>query len=128
MINVASTTALSAILALSTSSLYVSYLIPIVMMIIRRLDTSRGPIQFGPWSLGRFGMPINIFALLFGIFVCVFVPFPTQIPVTAANMNWSGPVFLGVFLLLVVDWVFRARKKFVGPARDLLQSQSKARS
>lgn len=97
-------------------------------MIIRRLDTSRGPIQFGPWSLGRFGMPINIFALLFGIFVCIFVPFPTQIPVTAANMNWSGPVFLGVCLLLLVDWVFRARKTFVGPARDLLQSRSKANS
>ena len=125
VINVASETALSAILALSTSSLYISYLIPIVMMIVRRLDTSRGPIQFGPWTLGRFGMAINIFSLSFGIFVCVFVPFPTQIPVTAANMNWSGPVFLGVCLLLVMDWTFRARHKFVGPSKDLLHARSK---
>lgn len=128
VINIASETALSAILALSTSSLYVSYLIPIVMMIIRRLDTSRGPISFGPWNLGRYGMAVNIYSLVFGVFVCIFVPFPTQIPVTAANMNWSGPVFIAVCLLLVLDWVFRARKSYVGPMKDLLQSKSKGSS
>ncbi|OKP13509.1 Choline transport protein [Penicillium subrubescens] len=126
VINVASETALSAILALSTSSLYVSYLIPIVMMIIRRLDSNRGSIPFGPWNLGRFGMAINVFSLVFGVFVCIFVPFPTQLPVTAANMNWSGPVFIGVCLLLVIDWTFRARHKFIGPTKDLLHSKSKA--
>ncbi|KAJ5546784.1 hypothetical protein N7494_004369 [Penicillium frequentans] len=124
VINAASETALSAILALSTSSLYVSYLIPVMLMIIRRVDTSRGPIPFGPWTLGRYGMAINIFALAFGVFVCIFVPFPTQIPVTAANMNWSGPVFLGVVILLVIDWTFRARTKYTGP-KDLIKSDSK---
>lgn len=93
-------------------------------MIIRRVDTSRGPIPFGPWTLGRYGMAINIFALVFGVFVCIFVPFPTQIPVTAANMNWSGPVFLGVVILLVIDWTFRARTKYTGP-KDLIKSDSK---
>ncbi|KAJ5219695.1 hypothetical protein N7468_008899, partial [Penicillium chermesinum] len=122
LINIASEQALNAILALSTSSIYVSYLIPIVMMIIRRLDKTRPPIMFGPWSLGRYGMAVNVFALIFGIFVCVFVPFPTQIPVTARNMNWSGPVFVGVCLLLLADWVFRARRSYVGPVKDLLQS------
>lgn len=123
VINAASETALSAILALSTSSLYVSYLIPVVLMIIRRLDTRREPIEFGPWTLGRYGMAINVFALSFGVFVCIFVPFPTQIPVTAANMNWSGPVFIGVCILLVMDWVFRARKKYIGPMQSLLQPE-----
>ncbi|KAJ6103054.1 hypothetical protein N7486_005481 [Penicillium sp. IBT 16267x] len=125
VLNAVSETALSAILALSTSSLYVSYLIPIVLMIIRRVDTSRGPISFGPWTLGRYGMAINIFALVFGVFVCIFVPFPTLMPVTAANMNWSGPVFVGVVILLVIDWTFRARKKYVGPMKDLLQAEQK---
>ncbi|KAJ5281291.1 hypothetical protein N7478_006663 [Penicillium angulare] len=123
VINAASETALSAILALSTSSLYVSYLIPVVLMIIRRLDTKRGPIEFGPWTLGRYGMAINVFALSFGVFVCIFVPFPTQIPVTAANMNWSGPVFIGVCILLVMDWVFRARRKYIGPLQNILQPE-----
>ncbi|KAJ5805360.1 hypothetical protein N7474_011247 [Penicillium riverlandense] len=125
VINAASETALSAILALSTSSLYVSYLIPIAMMIMRRMDTDRGPIRFGPWSLGRHGMMINIYSLVFGIFVCIFVPFPTQIPVTAANMNWSGPVFLGICVLLLIDWVFRARKKYIGPTKYLPHSEDK---
>ena len=125
VINAASQTALSAILALSTSSLYVSYLIPIVLMIIRRLDTERGPIRFGPWTLGRYGMAINIYSLIFGVFVCTFVPFPTQMPVTAANMNWSGPVFVAVCLLLAVDWVFRARNKYVVPTKYIPHSEIK---
>ncbi|KAJ6108284.1 hypothetical protein N7523_009607 [Penicillium sp. IBT 18751x] len=128
VINIASETALNAILALSTSSLFVSYLIPIVLMIIRRLDASRGPITFGPWNLGRYGMALNIYALAFGTFVCIFVPFPTEIPVTASNMNWSGPVFIGVCLILVLDWIFRARKTYSGPMKDLLQSKNKGSS
>ncbi|KKK16917.1 amino acid permease [Aspergillus rambellii] len=96
LINIASTTALSAILALTTSSLFISYLIPIFMMTWKRLR--KEPINFGPWTLGRWGLAINIYAIVFGLFTTTFVLFPTEIPVTATNMNYSGPVFLGLIL------------------------------
>ena len=122
LINIASSTALSAILALSTASLYVSYLIPIVLLVIKRFNraTDPEPLVFGPWTLGRWGMAINLYAIVFGTFVCIFVPFPTTIPVTAVNMNWSGPVFLGVCILLVCDWMIRGRRRYTGPLKELL--------
>ncbi|RLL97436.1 hypothetical protein CFD26_106440 [Aspergillus turcosus] len=118
LINIASTTALSAILALTTSSLSISYIIPIVMMAWKRLR--KEPITFGPFTLGRWGLAINIYAIIFGIFICTFVSFPTEIPVTATNMNYSGPVFLGVSVLLICDWAVRGRGRFTGPLKDLL--------
>jgi choline transport protein len=125
LINIASTTALSAILALSTASLYISYLIPIILLVLKRLNVSSdpSPIIFGPWTLGRCGMAINLYAIIFGIFVCIFVPFPTIVPVTAMNMNYSGPVFLGLCVLLTCDWLLRGKKRYTGPLKELLQPQ-----
>lgn len=122
LINIGSTTGLSAILALSTCSLYISYLIPIVLLIRRRLDKSGPSIPWGPWTMGpRLGLAVNIYAVIFGVFIVVFSPFPTEIPVSASNMNYAGPVFGGMAVLLVIDWLVRARKTFQGPLREQMQ-------
>ena len=127
IINIFSSTALNAILALATTSLYVSYIIPIILLVMKRLRVRQArngdhedAIIFGPWSLGRWGMAINIYAIVFGIFVCIFVPFPPIVPVTAENMNYCGPVFLGLILLLCLDWLVRGKKTFTGPVLNEL--------
>jgi choline transport protein len=130
LINIGSSTALSAIMALTTSTLLISYLIPIAMMVIRRLQqggtsqSGREKIVFGPWTLGRWGLFINIYAIIFGLFVAIFVPFPITIPVTAENMNYSGPVFVGFLLVLLIDWLIRGRGRYTGPLKELIQSST----
>jgi choline transport protein len=119
LINIGSSTALSALLALTNISLYVSYLIPIFLVLLKRLR--KEPIQFGPWTLGRWGLAVNLYAIVFGVFVCIFVPFPPIIPVTAENMNYCAPVFLVLIVLLGFDWAFRGRITYTGPLRKLLQ-------
>jgi choline transport protein len=123
LINIGSSTALSAILALTTFSLYLSYLIPIILILIKRFNRSDpNPIKFGPWTLGRLGVWVNIYAVVFGILVCIFVPFPPIVPVTAVNMNYSGPVFGALMVFLIFDWVIRGRKKYEGPLKELLEA------
>jgi choline transport protein len=101
------------------------------MMVIKRFQQNNlhqngnEKIVFGPWTLGRWGLFINIYAIIFGIFVAVFVPFPIMIPVTAENMNYSGPVFLGFILLLLLDWFVRGRGTYIGPLKDLLHAQTR---
>ncbi|OJJ50178.1 hypothetical protein ASPZODRAFT_22854 [Penicilliopsis zonata CBS 506.65] len=119
LINIASTTALEAILALTTSSIYVSYTIPVVLMLRKRL--LHEPITFGPWTMGRWGLAVNLYAIVYAIFVCIFVIFPTEVPVSATNMNYSGPVFLGVLLFLICDWLVRGRGRYIGPLKELIQ-------
>jgi amino acid transporter len=119
LINIGSSTALNALLALSNISIYISYLIPITLIFLKRLRKEH--INFGPWTLGRWGMAVNLYAIVFGVFVCIFVPFPPIIPVTAENMNYCAPVFLGLIVLLGLDWTFRGKISYAGPLKELLQ-------
>ena len=118
LINIGSTTAFNALLSLATLALYCSYLLPIVVFIIRRFNPSN-PIVFGPWNMGRFGLVVNLVACAFCVFLIIFLPFPPILPVTAVNMNWAAPVFIAVMLFSIADWFFRGKGKFVGPIKEV---------
>jgi choline transport protein len=114
LINLGSETALFAILSLSSIALMLSYVLPIIFFALARFRHDR--IPFGPFHLGRFGLPINIFAILYGVYIFIWLPFPPYLPVTAQNMNWSGPVLGGVIVFAVLDWVISGRKRFLVPS------------
>ena len=93
-----------------------SYLIPISLFALKRI---RGePIEFGPFTLGKFGLAINLYAIAFGIFICIWLPFPAATPATAASMNWAGPVFGFLFVIALIDWFVRGRKHYAGPTKE----------
>lgn len=82
LINIGSAVAFNAILSLSTLALYVSYLIPIVLLVMKRFR--KESIGLGPWNLGRWGLAINLYAVIFGVFVVIWLPFPSVcIPTTS---------------------------------------------
>ena len=69
--------------------------------------------------MGKWGMVANILALAFCLFLIIFLPFPTILPVTAQNMNYASVVFIGVILFSMVDWLVRGRKRYTGPIREI---------
>lgn len=83
----------------------------------------RGKAEFGPFALGRWGIPINIFSLCYLLFVCIWMSFPTILPVTGSNMNYAGPVFLAVVFGALGDWVVSGHRRFQIPSgpSDLLE-------
>lgn len=123
--------ALNAILSLSTVSLYVSYIIPIACLLSKRLRVSTGraaageayvsdnAIVFGPWSLGRWGSAVNIYALCYACLMVPFLLLPSERPVTATTMNYAGPVFGMVLILAIIDYQLRGKGKFKGPTREI---------
>ncbi|PLN76946.1 GABA permease [Aspergillus taichungensis] len=113
-IQIGSTAAFHAILSLSTLGLYFSYLIPLVLLLIRRF-TSPGQIPRGAFSLGRWGLPLNIVAVIFATYFAIFLPFPPSLPVNGENMNYAGPVLGFVMVFALCDWVLRGRFKWSGP-------------
>ena len=119
MINIGSSIALNAILSLSTLALYVSYIIPIALLLLKRVRKER--INFGPFNLGRFGFCINLYAIVFGIFIVIFLPFPAVPNPNATEMNYAGPVFLGLLLIALGDWVVRGRKYYAGPTKEVVE-------
>ncbi|KLP12781.1 HNM1-Choline permease [Fusarium fujikuroi] len=109
LINIGSTTAFNAILSLAVVSLQASYLLPIILLIWRRLfrpDT----LRWGPWRLGKAGLPINIIAVIYLMYTCIFLLFPPYQPITPVNMNYAPVVLGGALVFGCIYWPLRKLK------------------
>jgi len=110
---IASATAFNALISLQALALHVSYFIPIFFMAIRKI---RGPPPpYGPFKLGRLGLVTNVFALAYLIFVVLWMPWPSVLPVTGSTMNYAGPLVGLVILAALADWMLGGRKRFEVP-------------
>jgi choline transport protein len=69
----------------------------------------------GPYSLGKWGIVLNIIGFLYLAFVCVIANFPSVTPVTSENMNYTSAATGLVMLVSLVFWIATGRKKFTGP-------------
>lgn len=105
--------AFQALISFFALSLYMSYFITISMFLYHRI-ASKG-VAYGPWHLGRFGIPINILALGFCVLPIVFLPFPLSVPITWRSMTYSGPILGIILLLIALSWMLGAKNQFKGP-------------
>ena len=116
LINIGSTAAFYAIVGVTTVALYFTYLIPVCLILMKRLKGEH--IAYGPWRLGRWGLPVNIFSIFYSTFISIFLFFPSFLPVTALNFNWTVVVFFGVILISMGYWVAFGRRQFNGPVKE----------
>jgi choline transport protein len=98
-------------------ALYSTYIVPIALLVVRRL--SGDEIPFGPWHLGRWGMPLNIFSLVYALFVSIWMFFPAFVPVTAVNMNYTSVVYGGTFIFSAVAWYTYGKTTYLGPIKEV---------
>jgi choline transport protein len=77
------------------------------------------PLPPSRFSLGKFGVPINMFAVVYVTVACIASFFPVVNSTDVADMNWSVVMFGGVLVIACVDYVFRGRKHYVEPVRHL---------
>lgn len=138
LINIGSTTAFFAILSLNTLALYISYILPILFVFIHKLDRlcnngASGGIAISsshntnntdtgrPTAPFAFLSPslmllVNAFALVYAIFIVIWLPFPSVVPVDAQTMNYGGPVMGAVIIFGILDWVIGgAKRRFCVP-------------
>jgi choline transport protein len=121
---VASATAFNSLVIGVIIFQYLSYSVPIVLMLIR----GRNSIPHGPFWLGKFGFFCNIvtyvaplrmkltsYRLCWTVFTTIFFCFPAVMPVEADNMNYISVILVGYFLLAMFWWLVRGRKVFRGP-------------
>lgn len=113
-LNIASTTAFAAILSLTIVGLNLSYLMPITLILYRRIATPK-LLSPGPFKLGKAGIIVNLLSISFLVFTSIFLLFPTTQPVTPKNMNYASTVLGGVLILITGDYLLRARRSYTGP-------------
>lgn len=113
LINLGSTTALNAIISLSSTALLTSYTLCIGCVALRRV---RGqPLPARRWSLGRAGLPINIVACLFLVPLLTFVCFPPEAAPTPVTMNYGVVMFAGILAIALVYYAVHGRKVYISP-------------
>lgn len=113
LINIGSTTALNAILALTVVSLLCSYMIVISLVILRRVRGQSLPSR--RFNLGRLGLPINILAMCYLMPIFVFAFFPVTSTVTPESMNWAIVMFGGIMGFALVWYFIWGHKVYVPP-------------
>ncbi|KAF6840313.1 Choline transport protein 6 [Colletotrichum plurivorum] len=112
------TTAFNAILSMAIIGMYSSYIAPIAyMMAYGRKNLSLS--EYGPFKLGPvLGPVLNVISLVWMVVVIVFSTFPSAMPVTPQNMNYSTVVMVGWLAFGVVYYYTFGRDKFKVPAVD----------
>jgi len=113
LINIGSTAALNAVLALTTCSLLTSYMIVIGCVLLKRIR--RQPLPGRRFSLGRWGMPINICAMCYLAPIFVFSFFPAGTPVTPGTMNWAIVIFAAIMGFATIYYFVLGHKHYVPP-------------
>jgi amino acid transporter len=113
LINIGSTVAFNAIGSLAVSAILGTYIISFTVLILRRLR--KEPLPSRRWTLGRYGIFINIGAVLFLLVVWVFVFFPLGTPVTLQTMNWNVLMFGSTMLFAVVYYILIGKNTYTAP-------------
>ncbi len=98
--------AYAVVTSISTIGLYVSYILPVILLV--RLRLRGGKLERGPWHLGKFSSVVNLIAILWVIFLCIILSLPDQMR--------AGKTILIVTGLLTLWYGLRERHRFSGPA------------
>lgn len=112
-INLGSSVALNAINSLGGVAILSSYMMTIGCVIWRRLYGE--PLPPRRWSLGRWGLPVNVAAFCFLAPLLFFEFWPLAQPVTAMSMNWSSTMFVAVLIIATVYYGVHGRHVYTGP-------------
>ncbi|KFY50299.1 hypothetical protein V496_09408 [Pseudogymnoascus sp. VKM F-4515 (FW-2607)] len=115
------TVAFSAYVASCTIFLDISYAVPIIVLLIRgRKTLGEHQSERTPFKMGkRWGLVVNVIALIYLVVTSVFFCFPTTLHVSGSNMNYVS-VVLGTFGVLVTAYWLIYGKVFLGPGFDII--------
>lgn len=121
LINIGSTAAFNAIASVCISALFCTYILSIAAFIRIRLQP--GGVPRSRFSLGKLGLPINVFSLAWLCFAIIFIFFPTVNNPTPINMNWSIVVFSGVVIFAVAQYIVHGRLIYQAPVTQVRKTQ-----
>lgn len=113
LIRIGSDEAFAAVISLAVAGFLGSYLLPIGMIFVKRLTNDN--IHYGPWRLGKWGVLVNGFTLVWGVIVMFFSFWPAELPAVAETMNWSCLMYGGTTVFSIVYYFVRGRHHYDGP-------------
>ncbi|KAL8754835.1 MAG: hypothetical protein Q9199_004056 [Rusavskia elegans] len=121
LINIGSAVAFNAIVSLGAAALFSTYAISISCILIKRWRDE--PLRPRRWSLGKWGAPVNVAAVMFLILFYFFSFWPLFTPTEATTMNWSIAIYGAVVIFAILYYHTHGKFVYDGPVvlvkRDL---------
>lgn len=115
LLNIGSTAAFQAFVSALIAAYFTSFLIAAGVMLHQRLTTPESEINWGPFRLRGFGVPVTILAILYSILGIFFSFWPAAVHPNETTMNYSVLLLGGVLIFSMIFWVLHGRKVYTGP-------------
>jgi choline transport protein len=118
LIYIGSPVAFYAMTSLVTVALLQCYCLSIGCILWRRIayPETLPPATF---SLGKFGIPVNIAAVCYALWGFFWAFWPTYHPVIPETFNWASVLFTATLIGAGIHFVFVARRKYFGPVANV---------
>lgn len=119
LINIGSAVGFGAFISLIVASYYSSFILSASVMLNKRLRTPESEIPWGPFRLGRFGVPVTIVAILYSLLGAFFSMWPTTKNPNIQEMNYCVLVYGGVMIFSMLFWFVYGRHHYTGPVLEI---------
>jgi len=104
LLNLGNTEVFAAVSSVAVVIVYLAYLMVTVPLLIKRLRGHYQPTTDATWTLGRFGLPVNIVAVIGGAFLMVNIGWPRVEVYDPGTPHWylqyASPLFVVVAVSL----------------------------
>ncbi|KAE8397972.1 amino acid/polyamine transporter I [Aspergillus pseudonomiae] len=125
---------LNAVVSLTVSSLFSSYLIAAALLLYHRLtggirhcgdtmlvvNTTGAPLSWGPFHIPRkWGIATNAFTVCYLTIAVIFSFWPSDVHVNVSSMNWAIAPTGGTVLFGILYYITHAKGTFTGPVVEV---------
>jgi urea carboxylase system permease len=126
VVNIGSPEIFTAVTSVAIIMIYIAYLLVTGPMLLKRLrgewpgpDTGKGY-----FSLGRWGLPVNVVAVVWGAAMAINLAWPREDVYGGGVLRFIAPIFIGAVMLVGLAWYLAKGRHQVGTlpehmARDL---------
>lgn len=107
VVNIGSPQIFTAVTSVAVIMIYIAYLLVTVPMLRKRLKGEwPGPNAGtdGYFSLGRWGLPVNIIAVVWGTAMAINLGWPREDVYGAGVLSFIAPIFIGAVILIGLAW------------------------
>ncbi|KAI9665518.1 MAG: hypothetical protein M1831_001660 [Alyxoria varia] len=119
IINIGSEVGFGAFISLIVASYYASFILSAAAMLHKRLTTPASEMNWGPFRLYKWGVPLTVAAILYSTLGMFFSMWPTTVSPDIEEMNYCVLVFGSTLLFSMGFWLVYGRKHYTGPILEV---------